>query len=57
MGVESTARQAHESGYEIVIAEDACTGLGTEMHGFAFNAIFPMIARVRNVGDIQLRKD
>jgi nicotinamidase-related amidase len=57
MGVESTARQAHENGYEIVIAEDACTGLGAEMHGFAFNAIFPMIARVRNVGDIQLRKD
>jgi nicotinamidase-related amidase len=54
MGVESTARQAHEHGYEVVIAEDATTGRSEEMHAFAVNAIFPLLGRVVKTDDIDL---
>ena len=46
MGVESTARSAHEHGYDVVVVEDATTGLGADLHEFAFRHIFPRIARV-----------
>ncbi len=49
MGVESTARQAWEHAYEVVIAEDATTSRTAEMHGFAINVILPMISRVTTV--------
>jgi nicotinamidase-related amidase len=54
MGVESTARQAHEHGYDVVIVEDATAGLSAEMHAFAITTIFPMLARVVKTGDIDL---
>ena len=54
MGVESTARQAHEHGYEVVIAEDATTSRAAEMHDFAVSSIFPLIARVSAVDAIAL---
>jgi nicotinamidase-related amidase len=31
-GVESTAREAWQHGYAVIIAEDACTSIGPEMH-------------------------
>jgi nicotinamidase-related amidase len=52
MGVESTARQAHEHGYDVVIAEDASTGLSAEMHDFAVTKIFPMLSRVVKAEDV-----
>jgi nicotinamidase-related amidase len=55
MGVESTARQAHEHGYDVVIVEDATAGLSAEMHAFAITTIFPMLARVVTAGEIELR--
>ncbi len=45
IGVESTARAAWEHGYELVIAEDVCSAQNTEMHRFAFEHIFPRLAR------------
>jgi nicotinamidase-related amidase len=54
MGVESTARQAYERGYEVVIAEDATTGLSHAMHAFAIENIFPLVARVVKADDIDL---
>ena len=51
-GVESTARQAWERGYAVVIPEDACATLTTEMHAFAFQRIFPRIARLTQVHEI-----
>lgn len=45
-GVESTARQAWENGYAVVLAEDACAGRTAEAHDFAVSFIFPRIARV-----------
>ncbi|MET0226275.1 MAG: hydrolase [Dokdonella sp.] len=54
VGVESTARSAHEHGYDLVIVEDATTGASAEMHAFAFTHIFPRLARVTKAAQIQL---
>src|SRR5262249_41402568 len=45
-GVESTARQAWELGYELVIVRDATTDLSTEGHDNTMRRVFPRIARV-----------
>jgi nicotinamidase-related amidase len=54
VGVESTARQAWERNYELVIAEDITSGRSADMHDFAVTKIFPMISRVAKVADIRL---
>jgi nicotinamidase-related amidase len=54
MGVESTARAAHEHGYAVVLAEDAATSLSAEMHAFAFDHIFPHLGRVAKADEIEL---
>ncbi len=54
MGVESTARAAHEHGYAVVLAEDAATSLSAEMHAFAFEHIFPHLGRVAKADAIEL---
>jgi nicotinamidase-related amidase len=46
IGVESTARQAWELGYNLILAEDATSSMSAEMHEFAFSKIFPRISRV-----------
>ncbi len=56
MGVESTARAAHEHGYAVVLAEDAITALSAEMHGFAFEHIFPALGRVARTDAIELQE-
>jgi nicotinamidase-related amidase len=54
MGVESTARAAHEHGYAVVLAEDAATSLSAEMHAFAFEQIFQHLGRVAKADEIEL---
>ncbi len=54
IGVESTARQAWERNYELVIAEDITATFSAEMHDFAVTMIFPRISRVAKVADITL---
>ncbi len=54
LAVESTARQAHEHGYEVVVVEDAITSLDAAMHGFTVNTLLPMIGRVTRTGSIEL---
>src|SRR6202522_200177 len=54
MGVESTARAAHEHGYAVVLAEDAATTFSAEMHAFAFEHIFPHLGRVAKADEIEL---
>lgn len=46
-GVELTARSAWEHGYDVIVAEDACTSRSPELHDFAIRHILPRIARVR----------
>ncbi|MEO6054167.1 MAG: hydrolase [Chthoniobacterales bacterium] len=56
MGVESTARQAFEHGYALVIVEDATSSNSAEMHNFAVKNIFPLIARVSTCAEIELKE-
>lgn len=53
-GVESTARDAWERNYNVVIVEDACSTFSAEMHDFAIRSIFPRISRVVALQDIKL---
>jgi nicotinamidase-related amidase len=54
-GVESTARDGWERGYEIVFVEDAMASFSEEWHRFAVTAIFPRIGRVRSSVDVAVR--
>lgn len=51
-GVESTARDAWERNYDLVILEDLCASRSADMHRFAVTSIFPRLARVRQSADI-----
>jgi nicotinamidase-related amidase len=51
-GVESTARDAYEHGYELVFAEDAMTGITAESHANSIERIFPRLGRVRSTEQI-----
>jgi len=52
IGVESTARQGTGLGFAFVIVEDACTGIDAQAHRFAFERIFPRLARVRTTDEV-----
>jgi nicotinamidase-related amidase len=56
IGVESTARQAWEHGYAIILAEDATSAPSAEMHHFAIKNIFPRISRIAKAADIGFKK-
>ena len=51
-GVESTARDAYERGFEQVFVEDAMSGLTADAHHFAITTIFPRMGRVRSPDDV-----
>ena len=51
-GVESTARDAWQHHYAVVVAEDACSSLASDMHEFSMKKIMPRIARVRSTAQI-----
>ncbi len=51
-GVESTARDAFERGYQQVFVEDACSARAAEDHAFVFRTIFPRIGRVRRTEEV-----
>ncbi len=53
-GVESTARQAWELGFGVVVVEDACATLTRELHDIAVKTIFPRIARVTTSDRVML---
>ena len=52
IGVESTARQGTGLGFAFVVVEDACGSFDAEAHRFAFEKIFPRLARVRKTEEI-----
>jgi len=52
MGVESTARAAHEHGYHLVLVEDAMSAHTAEDHAFAITRIFPKIGRLVSTSDV-----
>ncbi|MEA2164255.1 MAG: hypothetical protein QOK37_2382 [Thermoanaerobaculia bacterium] len=51
-GVESTARDAYERGFEQVFVEDAMSGLTEGAHTFAITTIFPRMGRVRSTEEV-----
>ncbi len=51
-GVESTARDAFERGYDQVLVEDAMAGMSAEAHRFAVTAIFPRFGQVRSTEQV-----
>lgn len=51
-GVDTTAREAYQHGYNQVFAIDAMTGLGQEEHDYVLKYIFPKIGRLRTVDEI-----
>ena len=53
-GVESTARAGWEHGYNMVVLEDASTGVSAELHEMAFKFVFPRIARVVSTAGLTL---
>lgn len=52
IGVESTAREGFDRGYQMVFAEDAMASISAEAHEFAVKTIFPLMGRVRSVDEI-----
>src|SRR5712664_1883265 len=40
-GVESTAREAWQHHYAVIVAEDACTSVGPDLHKFSVEKILP----------------
>jgi nicotinamidase-related amidase len=55
VGVDTTARQAWELGYELVIARDATTSGAVEPHEATMRHIFPRIARVADADALAFR--
>ncbi|MCX8255537.1 Isochorismatase family protein YecD [Beijerinckiaceae bacterium RH AL1] len=53
MGVEGTAREAWAHGYDLVVVEDATSGVSTELHEMAFRHILPRLGRVRSSAAVQ----
>jgi nicotinamidase-related amidase len=51
-GVESTARDGYERGYQLVLVEDAMSARSAGDHAFAFARIFPRIGRVCRTADV-----
>lgn len=52
MGVESTARSAHDLGYNVVIAADAMADRSEEMHRRSVENVFPRISEVSSSEEI-----
>jgi nicotinamidase-related amidase len=56
-GVESTARDAWERSYEIVVAEDVTSSFSAEMHNFSMQYILPRIAVISSSAAISFKED
>jgi nicotinamidase-related amidase len=51
-GVESTARDAFERGYDQVFVEDAMSSVNADGHRFTVEVIFPRIGKVRSTDEV-----
>lgn len=52
MGVDTTAREAFQRGYNLILVEDATSDMDMELHQLAFVKTFPKFAKVRTTKDI-----
>jgi nicotinamidase-related amidase len=51
-GVESTARHAHENGYNVTLATDAMTDMSMEAHEHAVTYVFPRVGETGTTDEI-----
>jgi nicotinamidase-related amidase len=51
-GVEATARQAYEQGFNVTLALDAMTDLRKEAHEYSVKMIFPRVGETRSTQEI-----
>ena len=51
-GVESTARDAWERNYQLILVEDAMAARTAEDHAFAITRIFPRLGRICSTEDV-----
>ena len=51
-GVEATARQAYEAGFNVTIAEDAITDVRPEAHEYSVKNVFPRLGEIGTCTDI-----
>lgn len=56
-GVESTAEQAWERGYAVVVAEDATSSRTSEMHAFSIGTMLPRLSRIVKAADVDFGKN
>jgi nicotinamidase-related amidase len=52
VGVEATARQAYEQGFNVTLALDAMTDLREEAHDFSIRNVFPRIGETGSTQEI-----
>lgn len=52
IGVESTARVAHDLGYDLVFVEDAMSSIGAGAHEWTVEHMFPLMGRVRSTEQV-----
>ena len=52
IGVESTARQAHELGFNVTLAADAMTDLSAEAHANSLHEIFPKLGETGTTQEV-----
>jgi len=51
-GVESTARQAYEAGFNVTLAIDAMTDANVEAHHYSLNQVFPKLGETGTAQEI-----
>jgi nicotinamidase-related amidase len=51
-GVESTARQAHECGFNVTLAVDAMTDMNVDAHTNSITRIFPRLGETGSTREI-----
>ncbi len=52
MGVESTARQAHELGFNVALPLDAMTDLDAELHAVTTTKLFPRLGETGTTAEV-----
>lgn len=52
IGVETTARDAYDRGYDQVFVEDATSARSAEEHAFVMRTAFPRMGRVRSTAEV-----
>jgi nicotinamidase-related amidase len=50
--VESAARHASDSGFQVTVVEDMCASFAPDLHAFSMEKLMPMFATVRNSADL-----